>query len=679
MGDLLDKHAPAKTKEIKLVKKSPWFDEEYVALRKRRRKAEKRFRKSKSQVDKDEFIDLRKQTTQLAKDKKISYVSRKLEQGTTKTLYSVVNELIDNEKEVVLPTAESDEELAERFLKYFKEKIDKIRSKFPAQEHNEDYPDPPSSIQPLSTFRPTNAEELRHIVTHFGVKCSPEDPVPSAVLATNIDTLLPIWVEIVNLSLETGSMESLKNAVIIPLIKELSSSTDIENNKNYRPVSNLVFISKLIERVVDIRLQEHLIKNNLSTDKEYAYKKFHSSEMLLLKVVNDLLEACDKNSPSIVLLLDLSAAFDTVDHHKLLQILHRDIGITGTAWEWFKSFLINRTQKVKVGDSYSNTAKLSYGVAQGSILGPRLFNIYIRSLYEYIKTTGFEIEGFADDHQLYKQFLVATQTKALGDDIRNCLKHISLWMNEHFLCLNETKTKILVVAPPAVKERILVGGVILGNCCIRFVDSAKNLGVMLDSFLSFETQINKIVKSCFSILRELSRIKMFLSQQQLQVLVSSKIFSHLDYCNSLYYGLPANLITKLQRVQNCAARLVMKNRVPYRSSLDGVFYQLHWLKVKFRILFKILLIVHNCLLDHAPNEVRAMVHFCDSERTMNLVETRVLKSSYGDRAFSHAAPKLWNLLPKDIRRVKVTVQFKKLLKSFLMTRGEEYMLWMKRQ
>ena len=107
----------------------------------------------------------------------------------------------------------------------------------------------------LSNFEPTTAEELQKIVNLFGVKCSPEDPAPAQLLVTHLDVLLPIWVEIVNLSLEVGSMDCLKKAVILPLIKEINSTTDIENLKNYRPVSNLLFVSKLVERVVDIRLQ----------------------------------------------------------------------------------------------------------------------------------------------------------------------------------------------------------------------------------------------------------------------------------------------------------------------------------------------------------------------------------------------------------------------------------------
>ena len=672
---LLNKHAPIKQKAIKIVPTAPWFDSEYRSLRKQRRKAEKKYRKNKLPEDKAIYTQLRKATTDVAREKKRSHVSQKIAQGSTKSLYSMVNKLIDNTKEAVLPTAESDVDLANKFLLFFKQKIEKIRAKFPSgKTGSEDVSTPNPNIEKLSAFSPTTEEELRMIITKFGMKCSPEDPLPATILSSYLDTLLPVWMDIVNLSMSIGSMASLKSAVILPLIKELTSSTDIDNFKNYRPVSNLLFISKLIERVVDIRLQEHLDRNNLSHGKQYGYKKRHSTEMLLTKVINGLLESCDRNIPSIVLLLDLSAAFDTVDHEKLLEILYRDIGITGVALEWFRSFLKDRMQKVKVGDAFSEVMELLFGVAQGSILGPRLFNIYIRSLYKYVESTGFDIEGFADDHQLVKQFVLALQPTALGDDICNCLNTISIWMKEHFLCLNDNKTKILVIAPPAIKEQILINGVNLENSCIRFVDSAKNLGVIIDSTLSFESQIDKVVKTCFNTIRKLSKIKVFLSPQHLQTLVSSLIFSNLDYCNSLYFGLPESSIQKLQRVQNCAARLV--TGTPFRQSLDGVFIELHWLKVKLRIIYKILLVVHNCLNDNAPNAIAALLRYSESERTMKLKEIG-FHNSYGARAFSRVAPKLWNLLPEYLRNNHDTLEFKKKLKSFLLIRGEEFICWTK--
>ena len=153
------------------------------------------------------------------------------------------------------------------------------------------------------------------------------------------------------------------------------------------------------------------------------------------------------------------------------------------------------------------------------------------------------------------QIVLILKFTALGDDIRNCLKVIAEWMDEHFLCLNQTKTKILIVAPPSVKEKIIISGILLDDTCIRFVDSAKNLGIIIDSVLNFEKQVEKLVKSCFLTIRKLSKVKYYLSQLQLQTLVSSLVFSQLDYCNSLYYGLPAYTIKKLRHVQNCAARL----------------------------------------------------------------------------------------------------------------------------
>ena len=369
-------------------------------------------------------------------------------------------------------------------------------------------------------------------------------------------------------------MNNLKSGVLNPLIKELNATVDTENFKNYRPVTNLVIISKLIERVVQVRLEEHMVKNELLTSKNYAYVKKHSTELLLLKVVNDLYRSFDQNMPSVVILLDLSAAFDTVDHNKLLDILENDIGITGTALRWFASFLKGRTQRVKIGSTYSDAVELLYGLAQGSVLGPQLFKIYIRSLYKYVEPTKFKIEGFADDHQLIKQFIISLQRKALGEDIVLCLNHIGIWMNEFFLKLNPSKTKILILAPPSIQPEIVIRGAFLDNECIRFVSSAKNLGVILDDELRFSEHINYVVKSSFTYIRKLSQIKGYLSEEELKQLVCSGVFTKIDYCNALFYGINHNLTRKLQQVQNSAVRLVFKNRIA-AGNMDNVIMNFH--------------------------------------------------------------------------------------------------------
>ena len=325
---------------------------------------------------------------------------------------------------------------------------------------------------------------------------------------------------------------------------------------------------------------------------------------------------------------------------------------------------------MKIGDSYSDESNLNYGVAQGSVLGPDLFNIYIRSLKKYLKPSSFNIFGFADDHQLLKSFLPFLQVYALDGDINNCFRLITEWMNMFFLKLNAGRTKILVILPPSLKNTVLIQGTFIDGNCIRFVHSAKNLGVILDDELSFKEQITKVVKSCFLSIRKLSKIKAFLTFQQLRTAVSPLVFSRIDYCNSLYYGINDTLIRKLQYVQNSAARLVRK-RKHFHGSTDEVIRHCHWLRIKERIVFKMCLIVRKCLNGTAPNCLSGMLKQASSTRTAKLVEPPY-SSKYGNRCFARVGPKLWNLLPANVRAETELVKFKTLLKTFLFDGFESF-------
>ena len=193
---------------------------------------------------------------------------------------------------------------------------------------------------------------------------------------------------------------------------------DTDSFKNYRPVSNLQFIGKLVERIVKIRLNKYMADNSLHSDFQHEYKSGHSTETLLLKVVNDLLLACDKQLSSILILIDLSTAFNTVDQTTLLTILRDEIGIEGTALKWFAPFLKGRTQRVKISDSYSEESAVIFWCCTGigSWTGP----VHHPTSYhfrKYIKPTRFSIFGFADNHRLLKIFLPIFQVNALDGGI----------------------------------------------------------------------------------------------------------------------------------------------------------------------------------------------------------------------------------------------------------------------
>ena len=234
------------------------------------------------------------------------------------------------------------------------------------------------------------------------------------------------------------------------------------------------------------RLNRHLSLNNLNVPNQYGYKKGHGTETILLKITNDILIASDKKTATVLLLLDLSAAFDTVNIEVLLNILKYEIGITGIALQWFSSFLRNRTMRVKINDSFSETVVLEFGIPQGSVLGPILFNIYIRSLYKYVENSGFNIKGFANDHQLYISFLPSFQLHFLGDKIRQIFSLITSWMNCFFLKLNPSKSKIIVFGPKRVRDAVTLNRVFLENnrSCLRFDNVVDNLGFKLDSTLT---------------------------------------------------------------------------------------------------------------------------------------------------------------------------------------------------
>ena len=664
--EILEKHAPLLQKVIKDIPSAPWFDSEYKMARIERRKAEKLWKKRHLEIDRDIFEHLRLHCEELADKKKKRFYREHFEKynHSQKGLYKFVDIFLDNEDSLTLPPRESLQDTVEEFNKFFSDKIDAIRQSFPdGRDRLTPLLDSSFSRHKLTEFQMTNEEELREILKSTTIKSCASDPVPASLMKENLDVFLPEICHLVNLSLSTGNMDGVKSALLVPLLK--NASLDSSSLKSYRPVSNLAFIGKVIEKVVQKRLEEHMKKNNLEIPLQSAYKKHHSTETLLIRIVNDLLIATDEKKATVVMLLDLSAAFDTVDHDKLLNILQREIGVCGVALEWFSSYLKGRCQRVKIGTFESADIIIKFGVPQGSVLGPILFNIYIRSLYSTVKSVNFNIHGFADDHQVYKAFNSNMEYQIMTNDLPSCFAEIDRWMIEHFLQLNPGKTEIIVFGSQPMLSKLQLNGVFISpSICIRLVPYAKNLGFYLDSSLSFNTQIKRLKSSCYHKLRNLAKMKPFLNVKQMQQLVQALILSSLDYCNALYYGTSSNTIRQLQSIQNraCATILGLKKREPTTEHLKN----LHWLKVQERIEFKILLVTYKALNGQAPMYISEIINYnpLSGSRSPSL-QTYVSKTSFGDRAFMCCAAKLWNALPEDIRLSVDVDIFKIKLKTYL--------------
>ena len=324
-----------------------------------------------------------------------------------------------------------------------------------------------------------------------------------------------------------------------------------------------------------------------------GFKSGHSTETVLLSVTESLRSARAVGLSSALLLLDLSAAFDTVNHQILLSTLS-ELGISRTALCWLKSYLSERTFRVSWKGELSKPHNLSTGVPQGSVLGPLLFSVYTTSLGDIIRSHGLSYHCYADDTQLFLSFPPNDHT--VSARISSCLADISAWMKERHLQLNLSKTELIVIpASPSVQPLINIQ---LGSTQLMPTKSAPNLGVIIDDQLTFKVHVASIARSCRYALYNIRKIRPYLSEHATQLLVQALVMSRIDYCNSLLAGLTACTFKPLQMIQNTAARLVFNQ--PKTAHVTPLLISLHWLPVAARIKFKSLMLAYKAASKTAP-------------------------------------------------------------------------------
>ena len=380
-------------------------------------------------------------------------------------------------------------------------------------------------------------------------------PIPTSVLKQHVLELAPIIARIVSASLAFGEFPtSLKTSIVRPKLKKPDLHSEIY--QNYRPLANISFMSKVIEKSVAIQTYSYLNNNALFTSLQSAYRAHYSTETALLRVTNDILKALDSRNDVILILLDLSAAFDTLDHDILLTRLHLYFGFKGIALNWFFSYLRGRTQRVNIPGSSSSPRNLHYGVPQGSILGPLLFTLYIAPLQDVIATFNLQCMFYADNTQLYIAVKPSTPELAI-DFLSTCIKAVFHWNTCNKLQTNRGKTEVLRLTSRFVKNPSLGPQFMVAGVPVDITSKTRNLGVIVDANLTLSSHINDLCKKAFFFINSIGRIRKYLPPDPVKRLVKALVISHLDYCNSLLYGLPSYELARLQRVQNTAARLIV--------------------------------------------------------------------------------------------------------------------------
>lgn len=671
LSELLDHHAPSCTKSVVPRVQQPWFCDSLHQAKRERRKAERKWIASGLTVDFEHFKQLKNKYNSALYSAKCDFFNRKiLDCGNDyKSMFSVIGDILKKKGSAKLPDHSCSSELANRFATYFTSKIETIRLNLASSVSVS------SEVHPTTLswneFNTVSETDIKDIIMKSPSASGLHDPMPTWLIKKALNSLLHSITSIVNMSLTEGVVpSSMKSAVIKPLLKK--ENLDCNILKNYRPVSNLTFLSKVLERAVAMQLKQYMSDHNLHEPFQSAYKQFHSTESALLKVHNDVLCAMENQGVTVLVLLDLSSAFDTIDHAVLLARLHHHLGVDGTILDWFKSYLYDRTQCVYINGKFSAPKPLKYGVPQGSVLGPLLFSIYILPLGDIIRRHGMELHIYADDTQIY--FCVCPTTtngvKLAVSSLEKCVKDVNEWMSQNFLKLNADKTEVIILGFRAQLAKIDILTVNIAGVDIAIKsDPVKNLGVMFDCGLTMEAQVANITRSANFHLANIGRARKMLTTDSTKLAVHTLVTSRLDYCNGLLTGINKCLLQRLQNVQRTAARLITRKRKYDPISDDLV--QLHWLPIKERIDFKILVLTYKSLHQQTPDYISGMLQLQTGRRDLRssnapqLVETRTRHVTFAARAFSNYAPHKWNQLPAHIRNASSIIIFKRLLKFHL--------------
>ena len=669
-NDLLDKHAPYRTFRITKNDPSPWIDDDLKALMNFRDDKKMRFNESGEEKIFDEYKEVRNIVTKFRRRAFAKHVHKNLNAKIKKSkdffksarsLNMIPNKKLRN------PINFSATKLNEAFTENNNNPPDErgidiqIRSLYDKN--------PPT----LHQFNFVEVGELEVIKTVKGLKSTSfgVDKINSFILKKIIGRTAAVVVDIINTSFRTKIFPNRwKSAIITPLPKVDYPSKE----KDFRPISLLCTISKVLEKIANKQIVTYLIKHALLDTCQSAYKAHHGCITALLKVVDDIMDGIDDSEASLLVLLDFSKAFDTVNHRLLLEKLSI-LGFHDDALQWVKSYLTDRKQQVKTENEVSDFIFLQNGVPQGSILGPLLFTIMVLDIRQHINFASHH--SYADDLQLYKSF----EPSSINDAILSMnqdLKNVSQYCHNSALKINEEKSYYMIIGSTKALSKIPHMphvDVTVNNIPIKRVYEIRNLGITFDEVLSWRRQVSRSVQKAMGNYITISRYKKFLTQESKIILVESVILSMFNFGDSLQLNINQQLQTKIQRVQNLCLRFICNIKNKKHVDYDELRRSLNMLDMSQRRILHGLCLLFKVLNDLGPVYLRDLFTLHEE---ISLRETRTSNrniylpnsntSAIHIKSFKNYVARVWNKLPNDTKSCKTLYTFKKKVKKLLLTK-----------
>ena len=647
-------------------------------LLKSSRVKDKLFRKctgtAKSSLEYQKYIVYRNKFNSLKRIAKQSYYSNLLDEyrldmkktwkilnnlvGRTSDKYSISEIFNINNNKVSEPRIISD-----KFCEYFSNIGSSLASKIPSPntQYNEYLNRNKKSNLNSFFMSPTSPDEVHKIIASMKPKhSSGYDHITSKLLNDINDVICDPLSMIINKSIETGVVPAvMKTAKVIPIYK----SKDKTRLENYRPISLLPVISKVLEKVVHKRLYHYFDAHDLLFENQFGFRPKHSTVDAITKFVSNVLTAKYNNMTTMAVFLDLSKAFDTIDHRILLDKLQH-YGIRGIALEWFRSYLSHREQFVSYRNCHSQCYNIDFGVPQGSVLGPLLFIIYTNDLPSAIKHSSCIL--FADDTTVYSSS--KDSTEILGK-IEEDMKSLSDWFFANKLSLNVSKTNFIIFEPNK-NSTVNINQITLSDKHINRVGSTKFLGIFIDDELEWNTHIDNVAKKVASGAYAINSVKHLLCAGNLRKLYYSLVHTHLTYGIIAWGSAYTYRLRKLVVLQKKCIRNICK--APYNSESTPLFKKLFLPKLIdiYQLQLGKLMYLHTNKIIPSP-----LLNLFVTNEEVHQYNTRhrhdphvmTRGSSRFSRTFVHEGPKLWLTLPINIKETISVKSFIKNLKTYIIT------------